>query len=406
MIDLLAEVFEGVARHRMRAAATAFGVFWGILMLVVLLGGGRGLRNGLDKLFADTATNAAWINVNRTSVGFEGLGAGRQLTLSIDDVEAVARGIPELDNVSPRHSAPAGLTFTRGTRNGAFPTYGIYPGYSVVERTQILRGRLLNELDVARARRVVILGSRVVQTLFGAGEAVGQQVDIGGVPFLVVGTFTDAGDEGELRRVFMPYSTLAQTFDARRLVNVMTATLRPGASPERVTARVRRLLARRKRFDPDDRAAADVWFAEREFKKFVTLMRGIDIAVIVVGLGTLVSGMVGISNIMFVSVRERTAEFGLRRALGATPATVMAMVLSEAVALALVAGGLGLLVGVGLVEAARRAELRSDYFRDPSIDLRTALTALGVLVATAVVAGYFPAREAARLNPNEALRST
>lgn len=406
MIDLLVEVFEGVARHRMRAAATAFGVFWGILMLVVLLGGGRGLRNGLDKLFADTATNAAWINVNRTSVAFEGLGAGRQLMLTIDDVEAVARGVPELENVSPRHSAPAGLTFTRGTRNGAFPTYGIYPGYSVVERTQVLRGRLLNELDVARARRVVILGSRVVQTLFGSGEAVGQQVDIGGVPFLVVGTFTDAGDEGELRRVFMPYSTLAQTFDARRVVNVMTATLRPGASPERATARIRRLLARRKRFDPDDRVAADAWFAEREFKKFVTLMRGIDIAVIVVGLGTLVSGMVGISNIMFVSVRERTAEFGLRRALGATPATVMAMVLSEAVALALVAGGLGLLVGVGLVEAARRAELRSDYFRDPSIDLRTALTALGVLVATAVVAGYFPAREAARLNPNEALRST
>ncbi|MDB4931395.1 MAG: transporter permease [Myxococcaceae bacterium] len=406
MIDLLLEVFEGVARHRMRAAATAFGVFWGILMLVVLLGGGRGLRNGLDKLFADTATNSAWISVGRTSMGFEGLGPGRQLGLTIDDVEAVAQSVPELANVAPRHSAPSGLTFTRGTRNGAFPTYGIYPGYAVVERTQVVRGRLINDLDVARARRVVILGVRVVEALFGSGEAVGQRIEIGGVPFLVVGTFTDAGGEGELRRVFMPYTALAQTFDARRQVNVMTATLRPGASPERATAHLRRLFARRKRFDPNDRGAVDVWFAEQEYRKFVTLMRGIDLAVIVVGLGSLVSGMVGISNIMFVSVRERTAEFGLRRALGATPATVMAMVLAEAVALALGAGGLGLLVGVGLVEAARRAGVKSDYFRDPSIDLGTALTALGVLVATAVVAGYFPAREAARLNPNEALRST
>jgi putative ABC transport system permease protein len=404
VIDLLAEVFEGVARHRMRAAATAFGVFWGILMLVVLLGGGRGLRNGLDNLFADTATNSAWINVGRTSKAFEGLGAGRQLVMTIDDVEAVAQSIPEFENVSPRHSAPSNLTFTRGTRNGAFPTYGIYPGYSVVERTKIIHGRLLNELDVARARRVVILGSIVARTLFGPSEAVGERVEIGGVPFLVVGTFTDAGGEGELRRVFMPYTALAQTFDARRQVHLMTATLRPGASPERATARLRRLLARRKRFDPDDKGAVDVWITAQEYRKFTTLMRGIDLAVIVVGLGTLVSGMVGISNIMFVSVRERVAEFGLRRALGATPATVMTMVLAEAVLLALSAGGAGLLAGVGLVELARRSGVRSDYFRDPSIDLATALTALAVLVVTAVVAGYFPAREAARLNPNEALR--
>ena len=171
-------------------------------------------------------------------------------------------------------------------------------------------------------------------------------------------------------------------------------------------AHVRRLFARRMRFDPNDRGAVDIWVAEQDYKKFTTLLRGIDAAVVFVGLGTLLSGMVGISNILFVSVRERTTEFGLRRALGATAASVMFMVLAEAVMLALMAGGLGLLVGVGLVGLARRANLRSDYFRDPSIDLRTGLAALGVLVVTAVAAGYFPAREAARMNPNEALRST
>lgn len=405
MIDLLAEVFESVMRHRMRALATAFGVFWGILMLVVLLGGGRGLRNGLDNLFADTAVNSGWISVGRTSRAYQGLGAGRQLTMTLDDVMAVAASVPEFENVSPRQALPAGLTFAHGTRSGAFPTFGIFPGYAVVERTQVRRGRLINDLDVRRARRVVILGVRVAEALFGASNPVGEQIQIGGVPFLVVGTFTDAGGEGELRRVFMPYTTLAQTFDARRVAQNMTVTLRPGASPERAMARVRRLFARRMRFDPGDRAAVDIWMAEQEYRKFVILMRAIDTAVIIVGLGTLLSGMVGISNILFVSVRERTVEFGLRRALGATPLSVMAMVLTEAVALAFTAGGLGLLAGAAMVEGARRTGVKSDYFRDPSIDLSTALAALGVLVVTAVMAGYFPAREAARINPNEALRS-
>lgn len=409
MIDLLAEVFESIARQRLRALATAFGVFWGILMLVVLLGGGRGLRNGVDQMFADTLVNSVWISTGRTSRPYQGLGAGRTLQLSLEDVEAIAAVVPELEELSPRQNLPGGLTYTRTNRrgevqNGAFPTFGIGPGHATVERMRPLRGRMLSALDVALARKVLIVGERVAEMLFPGEDPVGQTVQIGGVPFLVVGLFTDPGGEGELLKAFMPYTTLTQTFDARRYAGIATATLRPGADVATMRARVRRLLARRQRFDPSDPSAVGVWVTEEQYRKLQQLLRGIDLAVIVVSLGTLLSGIVGISNILFVSVRERTAEFGLRRALGATPGSILAMVLAEAVLLSTTAGSLGLLAGVGLLSLARRANVRSEYFRDPGVDARAVLTALFVLVLTAMIAGYFPAREASRLNPNEALR--
>jgi putative ABC transport system permease protein len=399
----MSEVIESIMRRPLRALATAFGVYWGVLMLTVLMGGGNGLRNGIEKMFAGDAVNSVWMFTGRTSEPFEGLGAGRQIVLREDDAEAVKGGVTLIENLSPRTQVrDAAVVY--GTRSAALPLYGIYPAYAVTEKTTPLRGRLLNELDLERRRHVIVIGERARPLLFGNADPVGKTVLIGGIAFRVVGEFADPGQGDEARRVYMPYTALAETLDASRKVEAMVATLAEGAQPDAAREAIARLLARRHRFDPKDVGAFDAWFAEKEYQRILALMTGIDWAILVVSLGTLLSGMVGISNILFVSVRERAKELGLRRALGATSGSILRLVLSEALLLGMAAGGLGLVTGAGLVRLAQAPELSSQYFDRPSLDLRAALLALGLLLGTALIAGYFPAREAARMRPIDALR--
>jgi putative ABC transport system permease protein len=204
--------------------------------------------------------------------------------------------------------------------------------------------------------------------------------------------------------VYIPFSTLERTFDASRKAEFVNASLREGARVEVARNRIMRVLSVRHRFDPSDDGAVLAWFAVEEYQKMQSLMRGIDLAILAVGLGTLLSGMVGVSNILFVSVRERAQEFGVRRALGASARSVLWMVITEALGLSMLAGGLGLGAALALVSAGRDGAFDSAYFRAPSVDLRTGFGALGVLILTALIAGYFPARAAARMHPIEALR--
>ncbi|MDB4975034.1 MAG: transporter permease [Myxococcaceae bacterium] len=404
MIDALHEVYDSITRHRLRALATAFGVFWGIFMLTLLLASGRGLRNGIDSIFVDDAVNSVWIFGNRTVLPFEGMGVGRGIQLDADDLDAIIRSVPELVDVTPRRMLASPTTLSHGSRSATLPVFGIYPGYARIEKTKRTRGRLINELDLSRARKVVLLGQAARTQLFGQAEAVGQSVSIAGVEFSVIGEFTDDGGNEETQRVYIPYTALAQTFDASRRIEIVAARLRPDTKTSTVHSRLIRLLARRHRFHPRDDNAVGIWFAEQQYNKLQNLMRGIDLGILVVGLGTLLSGMIGVSNILFVSVRERAQEFGLRRALGATAHSILRLVLTEALVLATAAGALGLLVGLGLVALAQRAELRSDYFKDPGLNLETAAIALCILIVTALCAGFFPAREAARMQPIDALR--
>lgn len=404
MLDALYEVLDSIARHRLRALTTAFGVFWGILMLTLLLSSGRGLRNGVNGMFVEAAVNSVWIYTYRTSLPFQGMGVGRGIQLDAEDLDLIAKATPELMDVTPRRGLAPNITVSRGTHVGAFPVFGIYPSYARIENTRRKRGRLINELDQLRARRVILLGESARKQLFGPADAVGQTVTIGGVEFKVIGEFTDEGGEDQMLRAYIPYSTLAQTFDASRRIELIAARVVPGSSTRAVQSRLIRLLARRHRFDPRDQNAVRMWFAEDAYHKLQNLLRGIDLGILVVGLGTLASGMIGVSNILFVSVRERASEFGLRRALGATAPSILRLVLAEALMLASLAGGLGLCAGLGLVALAQRENLRSEYFYDPGIDLPTALMALAVLIVTALFAGYFPAREASRMQPIDALR--
>jgi putative ABC transport system permease protein len=403
MKDALREVVEAVTRHRLRALATAFGVFWGIFMLTLLLAGGNGLRNGILGIFAGFR-NMAWIESGRTSTSFQGIGAGRHIMFDIHDVAAIESAIPELSSVTPRQALPPHLTVRHGNVNLSLPLVGIYDDFAKIVKMKAVRGRLLNRIDMERSRRVVVIGERARKLLFNDEDPIGQTLLVGSARMTVVGEYKDPGDEEDNRRVYMPYSTLRQTFDSNPRVHSIVANSREGANEDAIRKRFMHVMARRHRFDPNDVSAIDMWFAAAELKRVQKLIRGIDLAIVVVGLGTLLSGMVGVSNILFVSVRERAKEFGIRRALGATARSILGMVMTEALLLSTLAGGLGLLCALGLVELAQRLGLESDHFKHPEVDLSAALWALGMLVVTALIAGFFPAREAARMTPIDALR--
>ena len=374
-----------------------------MLLLVLLMGGGKGLKNGLVQLFKDDASNSVWIEPGATFEAYEGLPSGRVIRLEAHDLEALAK-IPGFENVTPRHALPPETRLSYGARSGVFPVFGVHEGYAVVERTIPVKGRLISPRDVAEARPVVLLGERPAELLFGRKDPIGKQISLAGAPFTVVGVFTDAGGEGELRRVFIPYPALRRAFDSSGHVQLIMGTVRQGFSAQDLRDQIVRVLAERHRFSPSDRSAVSVWLAEEAFRKLIVLGRGIEVAVLVIGLGTLLSGMIGVSNILFVSVRERVREFGVRRALGATPQSILRLVLLEATFLAGTAGGFGLLCGLGLLAAARGAGLETETFQDPALSPMAGASALAVLIVSALVAGAFPAREAARLSPAEALR--
>ncbi|MGD9850576.1 MAG: ABC transporter permease [Nitrospirales bacterium] len=404
-IDHWRDILVSLRRHKLRTFLTAFGVFWGILMVVVLLGIGKGLERGIAQIFKDDAYNSIWIRGAKASIPYAGLNPGRPIILTIHDLEALKTAIPGIENLTPRKQLKTEIPVKFGRKTGAFEIQGIYPGNNVVEKTILVEGRLINPLDVAEARRVAVIGARVVEILFGeSAHPVGQRIDIHGTSYLVVGTFTDVGGEGELRRIYLPFTAFQRSFDPSPDIEWLIFTVKDGFYSYPHEDRVLALLAERHRFSPSDRGALDIWNVIEDYKKFQSLFFGIHVFVMVVGMGTLFAGLVGVTNVMFIAVKERTREIGIRKALGATPRTILGMILQEALMLTLISGYLGLVAGIGVIELLRSFGIEAEYFRDPEVDLGMAFGALFVLIIGGVAAGLIPARYAARIHPIEALR--
>ncbi|GJL55328.1 MAG: ABC transporter permease [Nitrospirales bacterium] len=405
VLDHWEDIFLSVRRHKLRAFLTAFGVFWGIFMVVLLLGIGTGLERGMLQIFKDDALNSVWVESGKTSVPFDGLLPGRPITLNIQDLDLLQSGIPGIENITPRIELKTKEPVTFERQSGSFPILAIAPGYHVVERTQLLSGRLMNELDTAEGRRIAVIGSRVAQLLFNEDEdPVGQRITIEGTNYLVVGVFTDVGGEGELRRIYIPYTAYLRSFNPNPEVTFMIFTVKDGYHSVDFESHVRTLLAKRHRFAPTDYAAVGIWNSLDEYLKFQALFGGIHLFVGIVGLGTLCAGLIGVTNVMFIAVKERTREIGIRKTIGATPPKILTMILSESLVLTIVSGYLGLLAGVSGVELIRVIGFEMEYFREPEVDIGVALWALTVLIIGGIVAGYIPAQQAARINIVEALR--
>jgi putative ABC transport system permease protein len=405
--DALQEIFATLSRNRLRTALTALSVAWGMLMLVVLLGAGRGLAKGAAYEFRDDAINSLFLYSGKTSRPFAGRGPGRELKLMNDDYQALLRNFPNIDHISGRFYLWGEFTVSYGSKHGAFDFRGVHPGHQYLEKTIVTQGRFLNDADIDERRKVCVIGSKVQSFLFGKKEALGEYLNVRGLSYKVVGVFEDIGGEAELKKIYLPITTAQLLYNQPGRLHQLIFTIGNAdlTQSQRLAEQVIRFVAARHGVSPDDRQALRVQNNVEQFERVNSVFVWLRGFVWIVGIGTLLAGVVGVSNIMLISVKERTREIGIRKALGASPWSIISLVVGEAVLVTSVAGYTGLLAGIGVVELAARYLKDVPYMRQPDVDLTVALLASSVLVSCGALAGFFPARRAANISPTEALRA-
>lgn len=404
-LNLWQEILTTIQKNKLRTFLTSFSVFWGIFILMILLGSGNGLKKGVMHNFSD-ATNSVWMWGGRTSVAYEGFNTGRRISFKNDDIELLASSYKELENLSGRIGLWGGEYHTSYKNNyGDFGIQAIMPGHQVTEVLQLVDGRLLNEIDIEKYRKVAVIGRIAKEKLFKEEEPIGKYVNINGIPFLIVGVFDDV-HEGETERLYIPLSVAQKTFTPGTEVGAITFTTGDAsvAESEKLIEEIKHKLAKKHGFDVEDQSAMGSWNALKEYKQMRSLFDGINIFVGIIGVFTLIAGIVGVSNIMLIVVKERTREIGVRKAIGATPGSIIGLIIMEALMITSIAGYLGLLFGIGLLEFIASKMPASDFFRNPGVDFRVAIGAALLVVVAGVVAGFVPARRASKIKPIVALR--
>jgi putative ABC transport system permease protein len=417
--DTWQEIYETVRANKLRTALTAFGVIWGIYLLIIMLGAGNGLENGVTRSLSSRATNAVYVWGQRTNLPYQGMRPGRRVTLKNADVDAVRERVDGLEYVSPRVQLGgyrSSQLVRRGQEAGSFNVMGDHPEYRYIEPMIVEAGRFINWIDMRERRKVAVIGREVRDLLFdksGGEPVIGSAIEIGGVYFQVVGVIRarQSGDAGErqAQTVYTPFTTFQQAFHQGDRVAWLTVTVNPGYNPVAVEHEIRRLIAARHKIAPEDENALGSFNAKREFDKIRTTFMGIKVFFWFVGIATLLTGVFGVSNIMVISVKERTKEIGVRKALGATPLSIVGTIIQESVVLTAVSGYLGVVAGVAQLEAVtwlmRTAGVSSTAFDEPQVQLSTVLVATVILVVAGVIAGIIPAWQAAGVKPVEALRA-
>ena len=413
-LDRINEIYETLSKNKLRTILTAFGVFWGIFMLIIMLGSGQGLQNGITQAFSGTATNSFFVWAQTTSMPFKGLPKNRSIQFKNEDIDAIKRFVPEAEVVAPANQLGGyrgDNNVVRGNKTAPFTVRGDYPEARQIQTIRLTSGRFLNYNDLHELRKICVIGERVKQVMFKKDEKpIGQYLQINGIYFQVVGTYTtDKGDEDaqeQMQTIYTPFTTFQQAFNYGNFVSWFSITSRKNVSAVVAEAKVRALLAARHKVHPDDKRAIGSWNMEKEYKKIMGLFEGIRILVWIVGIGTLLAGVIGVSNIMLIVVKERTKEIGVRRAIGATPISIMTQIMIESIALTLLAGYLGLVSGIFLLEAVNAAMSGGDgMFKNPGVDIDIALKALAILVVAGMLAGLIPAQRAVAIKPVDALRA-
>ncbi|MFZ4522011.1 MAG: ABC transporter permease [Bacteroidales bacterium] len=415
-LDRWQEIYHVLSKNKLRTFLTAFGVFWGIFMLVIMLGSGNGLQRGVTQNFGDMATNSVFIWTQQTTLPYKGFPRGRRYNFDNEDVKAIEHAVPEIKYLAPRLQAGGYMqtnNVIRGLKSGIFNIMGDYPAFNKIDPLNFIEGRFINDLDIKDKRKVAVIGSRVVDILFLKGEKpISQYIQIQGVYFQVVGIFKSKrnGEQAdqENNNIYMPFTTLQQTYNYGNAVGFFSITSRDDIPVSVVEDKTISLLKKRHFVAPADEAAIGHFNLKKEYDKMQGLFFGIRLLVWIVGTGTLLAGVIGVSNIMLVVVRERTKEIGIQRALGATPWKVISQIMMESVVLTTFAGYFGLVVGVGLLELIDfllgSSGSSTEMFVHPGINFSVAITALTILVFCGALAGMIPARRAVSVKPIDALR--
>lgn len=403
--DAWQEILEAVRGNLLRTTLTGFSVAWGILILVVLLGSGQGLERGIRYQFRDDANNSIWVNPGQTSVPYRGGPIGRRVQLTNADFGEIKDRIAGVEHITARFAIRGTVNVSYGNLTQTFPVRSVHPDHLFLEKTLIDQGRFINDLDIQQFRKVAVIGRNVAKVLFPKEEPIDKVLRINGMAFKVVGVFADDGNASEMDIVYLPISTAQRTFGGADRINqvMMTTGEEPLPVTEKMSQEIRGQLAEKHRFAVEDQRAIFINNINKDMQRFLDLMSGIRAFIWLIGIGTLLAGVVGVSNILMISVHERTREIGIRKALGATPGQIVALIVQEAVLITSLAGYVGLVIGIGLLELFSSVPT-GDFFRQPGIKLSVGLQAMALLVVAGGFAGFFPARRAAKLRPIDALR--
>jgi len=411
-IDRWQEIWFTITHNKSRSVLTAFGVFWGMFMLVVMVGAGVALKKGMSKNIEGFATNSMFVWTQPTSVPYKGFIKGRNWNMQNEDIPLLINKIPEIQYLAPvLFGGGTSNNVTRNDKSGSYGVKGNYPAYNQIDQSKMIYGRYINDIDIAEKRKVCVIGERVYQVLFPKDEnPIGKNIQVNGIYFQVVGVTRHTSDIINIggnaeESVVLPFSTMQQAFNQGTIVHFMAITAKPGIKVKVIEDKVHAVLGEKHSISPEDKKAIGGFNMEDIFNIFLYLGIGIAVLIWFVGLGTLFAGAIGVSNIMLVTIRERTKEIGIRRALGATPGNIISQILSESIILTLIAGVTGLMFGVGILSLVGYVLEKNDsFFRDPQISFLVAMAALLILLIIGTFAGFIPANRAMKIKPIEAIR--
>lgn len=413
--DRWIEILEALNANKFRTILTAFGVFWGILILVLLLALTNGLRNGVSADFGDFATNSMFMWSQGTSMSYKGLPKGRFFNFKLEDVEVLREQLPELKYISPRNQLGGfrgSNNVTRNEKTGAFNIYGDYPEFINQQPMDITAGRFVSYSDIQDKRKVCVIGVDVVKGLYDIGEdPLGTYIKINGINFLVTGVFKNPKSNGdaeeEANTIFVPFTTFSQAFNRADNVGWMAITAHDGTQITAIKQRVFDIMKEQRTVHPNDQRAIGHFDLAEEFARVMGLFSILTFVGYFVGALVLMSGVIGISNIMLIVVKERTKEIGVRRALGATPWEIKSQILQESLVLTIVSGMAGIATAAGfiwLMNYILGQVGKVDNFANPSVNINVIFIALAILIISGLLAGFIPATRATQMKPVDALR--
>ena len=416
-LDRWVEIWVTITRNKTRSLLTCFGVFWGILMLVILLGSGTGMKNGIMGNFKGFATNSLFFYSDRTSEAYKGFNKGRMWSMRNRDIESIVRNVEGVEDISPIIWGSSGdKNIVYGQITGTYNVKGVLPGYFNIEMQELQYGRLLNDIDIQEKRKVCLIGAKVNETLFRNQNSTGKYIRVNGLYYQVVGVVKprssniNIGGRGE-ESVFLPFTTMQQTLNQGDILHFLCLSVKMEFPVQQVIEEVSAILKGQNEIAPNDPQAVGVVNLAAQFATFNMLFAGIDILVWLVGMGTLLAGVIGVSNIMMVTVKERTKEIGVRRALGAKPFNIISQVMSESLVLTSLAGLIGLSLGVFLLDivnkllaASPATSKEATFFENPEVHIQTAIAATVVLLFSGLLAGLIPAWRAMQIKAIDAIR--
>ncbi len=413
-LDRWVEIWVTISRNKTRSVMTCFGVFWGILMLIILLGAGTGLKNAMYATTEGFATNSVFFGADRTSESYKGFNKGRKWDIKNRDVEMIKKEVKDIEAISPifwGNKSEKNISY--GHVSGSFHTQGIQPDFFKIMRQVIIYGRQLNEIDEIKKRKVCMIGEQVNDVLFQGKNPCGKYIKVNGIYYQVIGVTKQVAPQiniGERsdKSVYLPFSTIQQTSATRDIVHFLAVSVKPDHNVGPVSNQIKEIIKRQNQIAPNDTQAIFTINIADQFKKFNQLFLGIDILIWIVGIGTLLAGIIGISNIMMVTVKERTKEIGVRRALGAKPRNIISQIMSESLLLTSIAGMLGLSAGVFFLDLTDRVigsqPTDNMFILHPGVSIQIAITATIILLLSGLLSGLIPAWRALQIKAIDAIR--